>query len=669
MKQLLSILLFSLFFLTAHSQVRTKNEILEKIQDKTLEEIKEEFKEIKQEVEASINLSNIRISGGPVNDTETKYTVPYTAKEDVDLAEYYSNRLSELEFSQEIKNNKTELSWLNDFYLIVYPRSFNTKGLENPKILLDTIYYYDGTKQHTSLTNYNTVNTLKKIDSISILYKYQRYKKAEFIELNNKQNKSNDGKLFLSLIEDHKIELQIDSILESNILYIEALDAKGKPLWEKSTFKSKSNIKSQEKYLEEVILFLTNAIEKIETKEITTKEKYAEYIYNYQPRKEIKIDYTPKTILFNSYAGKVSTIKVYLNPGIVNVEKRLNITNSTIYSNGVTVGSLDNNDGLIDKAGKWVIKPIYRSITHKLLNHYTVTKENDRLLHQFNKEKKELKPVPYIIKNTEVYNNKYIEIFVPTNHNRKTGLLDTETLEYVLKPEERELKLKKEYYISIKESDTASDFFEVYRFADHKKIFEDHFYKIEIDNDLFIVEHIEETSKDASRYIHKKGKYYSYYYDIYNNEGVKLNKESINYFPDKENFGKDELLLVNDSKDQIYFIDKKLRKQKFKLKRFKQVKSFSNGFAAVQDHNNKWGYINTKGDIVIPLKYSRANYFIGNSALIMFNSQSHLIDTNGKVIFTFSGNIIRYSSEPDATKATYTIQSGQLFNHLGKLLN
>ena len=55
--------------------------------------------------------------------------------------------------------------------------------------------------------------------------------------------------MFLSLIEDHKIELQIDSILESNILYIEALDAKGKPLWEKSTFKSKSNIKSQEKYL------------------------------------------------------------------------------------------------------------------------------------------------------------------------------------------------------------------------------------------------------------------------------------------------------------------------------------------------------------------------------------------------------------------------------------
>jgi len=48
--------------------------------------------------------------------------------------------------------------------------------------------------------------------------------------------------------------------------------------------------------------------------------------------------------------------------------------------------------------------------------------------------------------------------------------------------------------------------------------------------------------------------------------------------------------------------------------------------------DGKWGYINTQGEIVIPLSYDRAASFENGMAYAQMDGENLLIDSTGKVI-------------------------------------
>ena len=48
--------------------------------------------------------------------------------------------------------------------------------------------------------------------------------------------------------------------------------------------------------------------------------------------------------------------------------------------------------------------------------------------------------------------------------------------------------------------------------------------------------------------------------------------------------------------------------------------------------NDKWGYVNTKGEIAIPCVYDDANYFFEGLAKVKQNGKWMIIDSNGQVI-------------------------------------
>ena len=54
--------------------------------------------------------------------------------------------------------------------------------------------------------------------------------------------------------------------------------------------------------------------------------------------------------------------------------------------------------------------------------------------------------------------------------------------------------------------------------------------------------------------------------------------------------------------------------------------------AAVLDDNNKYGYINTEGDLIIPCKYSSASSFNKGISEVKENDQYYYIDKSGKTI-------------------------------------
>jgi hypothetical protein len=66
--------------------------------------------------------------------------------------------------------------------------------------------------------------------------------------------------------------------------------------------------------------------------------------------------------------------------------------------------------------------------------------------------------------------------------------------------------------------------------------------------------------------------------------------------------------------------------------KYSKVEPFSNGYAAVKK-NNKWGYINKKGEIVIPFDFDVANPFSENGlASVVVNKKTGFINAKGDVV-------------------------------------
>lgn len=84
---------------------------------------------------------------------------------------------------------------------------------------------------------------------------------------------------------------------------------------------------------------------------------------------------------------------------------------------------------------------------------------------------------------------------------------------------------------------------------------------------------------------------------------------------------------------------------------------FQSGLLAVQFENQKWGFVNTKGDLVVKPKYSNVQCFADGYAVVAAgegdlnsNPEVEVIDTNGETLFKI--------------KDKYTVETSFLKNHI-----
>ena len=71
-------------------------------------------------------------------------------------------------------------------------------------------------------------------------------------------------------------------------------------------------------------------------------------------------------------------------------------------------------------------------------------------------------------------------------------------------------------------------------------------------------------------------------------------------------------------------------------KDFSSARIFRNGFAAVQDgKTRKWGYMNTKGEIVIPFSFDAARDFSDGLAHVTKDGKTGYINTSGETVIPF----------------------------------
>lgn len=80
------------------------------------------------------------------------------------------------------------------------------------------------------------------------------------------------------------------------------------------------------------------------------------------------------------------------------------------------------------------------------------------------------------------------------------------------------------------------------------------------------------------------------------------------------------------------------------FKKYNEVHNFSEGFAKVE-LNGKWGFINQKGEEIIPLKYDNVEHFSEGFAIVKLNGKYGFINKEGKKIIPIKYDYIHRFSE------------------------
>jgi hypothetical protein len=136
-------------------------------------------------------------------------------------------------------------------------------------------------------------------------------------------------------------------------------------------------------------------------------------------------------------------------------------------------------------------------------------------------------------------------------------------------------------------------------------------------------------------------------------------------------FSKDGLAPIHDAKAKLYyFINLKGEKLGTEINDFKligvlgfDVKGFNDGLAAVCQ-NKKWGFLNSKGKVFIPLKYDDVTEFCDGSAVAKIGDKYYVLNTKGEE-FNVEGSDIATVKEFSEGFAPYK-STGKLFGFIGK---
>lgn len=114
-------------------------------------------------------------------------------------------------------------------------------------------------------------------------------------------------------------------------------------------------------------------------------------------------------------------------------------------------------------------------------------------------------------------------------------------------------------------------------------------------------------------------------------------------------FSDDGVAVASKRGGALCVIDKQCNVVKELPKEMAQCSMFSRGVASYQNDMGLWGYINTKGDTIVPAKYAQANLFVNDDKAIVVEANQdndstmffQVINKKGEVLF--SANAREYS--------------------------
>lgn len=96
------------------------------------------------------------------------------------------------------------------------------------------------------------------------------------------------------------------------------------------------------------------------------------------------------------------------------------------------------------------------------------------------------------------------------------------------------------------------------------------------------------------------------------------------------------------------------------LNKFDRAGKFHEGLAKVRK-NNAYGFVNTKGELVIPVKYSKADDFSEGLALVSSGDTQGFIDTTGTMAF-----VLEYEEADSFSEGLAKVKSGGKYGYINR---
>jgi len=550
---------------------------------------------------------------------------------------------------------------------------------EFPEIIIDTLYYPDGTKVllgekfsnlendiHYLRADIPNARYVEKLD-VQVNYRYPKVRSFEFNQ-NSNRNSIQEYTITSDGFNTSNISLSLPENLALKIIGIKAFHANGKQLYQNSSNSKSMPSDETVAYFEAVIPIYTKALNKVSKGKISSErdlEIFLEKNLPKEPPKEIQL-----STLNYKFGGPVERIVLHISTNdLVNVNEKATLhrrEDLKTKSNGfyIATDSQMNKFGLVDAYGKWVAEPFadeLRNINKFFFASRSWIKDPNNPEHQRSEDKyywlnsktKNLESVKFELDNYDIIADRFFTI--ETETNGPIGAFDAVLGKVVIPMQYSSFNHRDGFFIGRKDGD--SEIFTL----NGKRLINKKFSRIDVFGDYI---YTSTTGKDFDSE------------DVYDKKGKRITNGQWDI---SQGFGLDNLMLVTKCKKEVIdgvrhtsgctsqYLNTKAQIA-FDTSNYSQLKAFSNGLAAVKD-DDFWGYINPQGKLVIPTMYQHADYFQNKYAYVEKGDKAYLIDGDNNLIKELPDTRRSVTLSIDGNEAQYNLYNGESYNSVGELIS
>ena len=646
----------------------TKSDIQSYFKGKSLSEAKAVLVKQSKDLESVIKLAStsISITPGKSNASETKTTDKFDSSPKNLIIKSFSEALAVLSFNQKVIYPNTDLNIRYGIDAVVYRvKDYDDYKFPAPTLKLKKVHYQDGSTANFDKKVYgqsdettDEIKGTKWIDSITLEASYHYPEAMPVINLstNRPLQQLALGKIQLVSLEDGTAVLKISPELKDKILKVEGINADGKAIDQSGSSSSSNSSNYSVAFLTQYLNAGKAAIEKIDKGHYKNTDELADDLYDKIPKEDKE---KPENLVNATYSfrGDLKQINIFLKPEKSAVNKySFVIKNNAKYLDGLGVAYNKNNlAGILDKDGKWIVPANQKELSHYKGPYYfgEVMEDGYRAILWLDKANQKLVPFKYRFYKNDVMLDRYYAI--EDGVNGPKGLVEIATNKVVIEPTFSNISDKGNYIVLTKdEMNTIIN-------KDLKEVLAVKGYNYKVHGDFIFHSKPYTSEEKFADYITLSDTQ-----DIYNAKGEKINKEPY-VVSTYDFFGMDSLLLVKNKIGKRLFINTK-GDVVIDGSKYKDVEPFSNGLAPVRNTDGKWGYINSKGVMVIPFMYNEAKNFSKISAMVRTENGYQLIDHNNNLIKKFDEGFSSYSVKKDAENLEYRNYNRKTYNSKGEVV-
>ncbi|WP_435313646.1 WG repeat-containing protein [Cellulophaga fucicola] len=645
------------------------NPLIKAIDTLTLAEAKKLLEEENQGITMLLNFSSINLELSVETSQKKDTTIfnknPYKIYSKDTIDKHITDFTDEIIFEQKITppNSTLRFGGYSTSDLKLKSIEEHWGKIDNPiKLQVEKKFFSDKTTvADTATTTVNSngylvhnFSSAKNIDSLNVNFIYSLPNVKEYI-IDASTTEVDTIVISYKKVDYNKVQITYPSYLEDNIVSIEAIHKSGEILEEKGISSNSKPTEEMLSYLKEVKSIFSKTIKKIDNNKIKTKEDLKNSLLQTVPQTPINSRTTYTTY---SAKGDIDKIKLFINKD----KPTLNTKKITIkppsykksnFGYYIAQDSTTNKSGFVNAAGNWVIKPTYNNLEY-VLDYYYYTEDTDytREYLWLNTTNNTLEKIDYVLYRYEIYDGNIV--ITEKEVNGPKGLINAKTGKVLLPNIYDNIYHEKGYFNVYNNHKTS--LYNKYG----KQILPEKFNRITVLENSFITEIDKENGISNS--------------DIYTLTGKNITNGRWQNF--EGDFGKAGLILASKNyiKDNVNYTDQDAfinenGKVIIDLKGYQWVNIFSNGLAAVKKKgSNLYGYINTKGEVIIPFEYESAKYFQEKYAYVEKHNTAYLIDKNNKVFKKFPDTANSMTLSTDSNNATYSLYNGETYNAEGELL-